>query len=113
MAWGRRTGSDKLPSHNHDYSSGFDRKSVDCPRCKINAATTGQAIHTCSHGGAFGRRDPQCERCQQLTEGINVATATGSKIAGMRRAEEIRIKAIRAHQCSRSNCGPVCTAFDW
>ena len=34
---------------------------------------------------------------------------------GSRRSRELaaRREAIKAHDCARAHCGPVCTAFDW
>jgi hypothetical protein len=113
MAWPRKTGSDKLPSHNHPYENGFDRKSADCPHCQANAAKTGVAIHTCEHHGAFGRRDMACARCRELAEGVNAETALGQRLRKNREEEARRSRAIREHNCSSGKCGPVCTAFEW
>ncbi len=113
MPWPSRKGALPLPSHDHDYSSGFDAKSPTCPRCILNAEKTGQAIHTCTHGGAFGKRDMTCVRCRQLAEGVNVATATGMRIRKAREDEAARTRAIKAHRCDAAGCGPVCTFGDW
>lgn len=116
MGWARKAGSEKLPAHNHDYNNGFDRKSADCPRCILNAEKTGVAIHTCEHGGAFGRRDMSCIRCQQLAKGVNVETETAYRIRRARKDDANRSRDIHEHyangECART-CGRVCVKFDW
>lgn len=58
---------------------------------------------------AFGRKDASCPRCQELLNG-----AEAIKWAPNRAERDARRSAeIRAHDCKKSNCGPVCTAFDW
>ena len=81
--------------------------------------------HTCG-GPAFGRKTPGCPRCDELLAG-----AVPVQWAGMQRGKRCatpgcggtteagenaavcRSCQIRAHNCQASNCGPVCTAFDW
>jgi hypothetical protein len=59
---------------------------------------------------AFGRLDPTCPRCQELTAGAAPRSGWGS----VRRQQDARrLEDIRAHDCKRRGCGPVCTAFDW
>ncbi len=66
-------------------------------------------LHTCG-GPAFGRRKPGCPRCDELAAGAPPRKGWG---ASRRQADALRSAAIRAHRCSVSGCGPVCTAFDW
>ena len=58
----------------------------------------------------FSRFDADCPRCQELAAG-----APRRQWHGARRAEQERqrIADIRAHDCRKAGCGPVCTAFDW
>ena len=58
----------------------------------------------------FKRYDLTCPRCCELAEGFSARQGWG---AMRRKAEEERTRAIRAHDCKASRCGPVCTAFDW
>jgi len=68
--------------------------------------------HTCNagHGPVFGRRTVGCARCDELAKG-----AAPVRWASARKADELRkrLAEIRAHDCKRCGCGPVCTAFDW
>ncbi len=112
MAWG--TKSKGLPKHDHDLGPMNAFKSPTCERCKINAETSGIKIHTCSHGGAFGRRDASCERCQQMTQGVNLETSLGKALKTKAAFEAARDKGIKEHDfaaCSKKNV--VCTCFDW
>lgn len=58
---------------------------------------------------AFGRKDITCPRCQELLEGAPIRSWGLNRKA----EENRRLAEIRAHDCRKSNCGPVCTAFDW
>ena len=71
--------------------------------------------HSCENEGAFGRYEPDtCERCQQLVDGAPRRTRPRIEaIKRLKREEERRNRDIENHNCERSNCGPVCTAFDW
>ena len=55
-----------------------------------------------------------CPRCLELTGGAVAIKGWGSRgrYSGHQTDEQIR-KAIRAHDCKASKCGPVCTTFDW
>lgn len=66
--------------------------------------------HTCG-GPIFGRRAPlgQCARCDELTNGAPVVRWADRPA----RDSALRIDQIRKHDCARSRCGPICTAFDW
>lgn len=63
-----------------------------------------------THPVVFGRKVADCPRCQELISG-----ALPVQWSSQRRAvlEASRIRAIREHDCAKSGCGPVCTAFDW
>jgi len=63
-----------------------------------------------THQVVFGRRVEDCPRCIELAAGAAPIQWRGSQ----RKAQDAaHIAAIRAHDCKRSGCGPVCTAFDW
>lgn len=66
------------------------------------------AGHTCG-GVAFGRlaQAGQCVRCDALRGGSKPVSW------GKRDADSDRLRAIRAHDCKASRCGPVCTFGDW
>lgn len=73
--------------------------------------------HSCNAGDGpyFGRLSPaDCARCRELEQGATRRSWTW--VDARKRQREIdaeRNRAIRAHDCKHSNCGPVCTAFDW
>ena len=65
--------------------------------------------HNCG-GPVFGRKTPGCPRCDELLAGAEPVRWGWDE----RREEQARrVAAIRAHDCIKSRCGPVCTAFDW
>ncbi len=68
--------------------------------------------HSCNGGEGpyFGRKTAGCPRCDELLAGANPREGWGDH---KRRWEARQLEAIRNHNCHRSNCGPVCTAFDW
>ncbi|MEV7466153.1 hypothetical protein AB0O20_06510 [Streptomyces kronopolitis] len=59
-----------------------------------------------SHKPNFGRHVDDCLRCQELKDGAEPVRWNTPR-QGLSTAE------IRAHDCRRSNCGPVCTFGDW
>ncbi len=61
-----------------------------------------------NHGPNFGRKVDDCERCQELKNG-----AKPKSISIRANDDAIRAAEIKAHNCQKSNCGTVCTAFDW
>ncbi len=65
--------------------------------------------HTCG-GPKWGKLTAGCRRCDELRFG-----ASPRRGWGWRKREDLRctLAAIKAHDCRKSNCGPVCTAFDW
>lgn len=58
---------------------------------------------------AFGRKDPTCPRCQELTNGAKPRDSWHQK----RQDNNRRVMEIRNHNCRQSGCGPVCTFGDW
>lgn len=67
--------------------------------------------HTCG-GPRFGRLAPagECGRCDELRAGAAPRQGWGQRA---REAEAERRRAIAAHDCRATRCGPVCTAFEW
>ena len=59
---------------------------------------------------AFGRKSKEgvCPRCDELRNGAEPRKGWG-------RREPVRDwrEEIRNHDCEKSGCGPVCTAFEW
>lgn len=59
---------------------------------------------------AFARRDPECARCRELAAGAAPREGWGER----RKRQEARLLAhIRAHDCAKAKCGPICTFGDW
>lgn len=66
--------------------------------------------HNCG-GPIFGRLTIGCPRCDELRAGADpIRWRVADRSA---QAQRTLIAAIRAHDCKRAGCGPVCTAFDW
>jgi hypothetical protein len=65
--------------------------------------------HTCG-GPIFGRLTDGCPRCTELSNG---ADPIRWHIRNTRKEKEAFRHALRMHDCKKSGCGPVCTAFDW
>ena len=62
----------------------------------------------------FGRKDATCPRCVELLNGSPTRDGWQKKyFETKKREDETRIAAIRAHDCKRSGCMPVCVAFDY
>ena len=67
----------------------------------------------------FGRKDPDCPRCQELLAGAAPRAGwQGDYFARKARNERMEREAIKQHFApggphERGVCGPVCTAFDW
>ena len=68
--------------------------------------------HTCNSGDGpyFGRKTAGCPRCDELLSGA--APVDGWNVRKDREYARFQ-RALQAHNCQKSNCGPVCTAFDW
>jgi hypothetical protein len=65
--------------------------------------------HNCG-GPVFGRKTAGCPRCDELIGG---AAPIQWLIRKWAQDDYRRSEAIRNHDHVASNCGPVCTAFDW
>ena len=59
---------------------------------------------------AFGRKDKTCPRCQEL---LNGAKPKASWHKGYYQSQAAHLAAIRSHDCKKSRCMVVCTAFDY
>lgn len=73
--------------------------------------TVATTKHTCG-GPCFGRLAPlnECPRCDELHAG---AAPIKWNIPSRAQEDAQRREAIRTHDCIKSRCGVVCTAFDW
>ena len=63
-----------------------------------------------THQIVFGKKVDGCPRCEELKAGAAPVQGWGARAKAM---EARRIIDIRNHDCRKSGCGPVCTAFDW
>ena len=63
-----------------------------------------------NHGPNFGKRVEGCPRCEELNAG---AQPIKWRETIEREREQEFIRALKAHDCKKSNCGPVCTFGDW
>jgi hypothetical protein len=61
---------------------------------------------------SFGRKDTQCHRCVELLNG-DAPRADHANRAFKAEQENNHIQNIKNHNCEKSNCGAVCTAFEW
>ena len=62
---------------------------------------------------SFGRKDPSCPRCQALLNGAKPVQGWGKTRKEKQQEYSRWLSALKAHDCTKSKCGPVCTAFDW
>jgi hypothetical protein len=68
---------------------------------------------------SFGRKDPNCPRCQELFSGAAPRAGWQKAYFSKKAADDAqRHAAIKAHFAPGGKhalglCGPVCTAFDW
>ena len=65
---------------------------------------------THNHKLVFGRNEAGCPRCEELKNGAEPVKGWGWR---KRESDARRTLEIRNHDCKKSGCGPVCTAFDW
>jgi len=63
-----------------------------------------------THRLIFGRREAGCPRCAELDAGSPAVQWSGTR---RERSMQESLRAIRAHNCQASHCGPVCTFGDW
>ena len=64
--------------------------------------------HTCG-GPKWGRLTKGCPSCDELLTGKREPI----KWHNNNQTERERIRAIQSHNCLKSGCGPICTAFDY
>ena len=64
--------------------------------------------HTCG-GPVFGKKTAGCPRCEELKAGAAPARWAPSR----KQQDEERCAEIRAHDCTVSRCGSVCTFGQW
>lgn len=63
---------------------------------------------------SFGRYPVTgCPRCAELANGAEARRGYGRSAKQRRQDDADRSRQIREHDCRKSHCGPVCTAFDW
>ena len=74
-------------------------------------ATVPTTQHT--HQVVFGRKVEGCPRCTELRLGMPARQWAGYSSRDRAAQAAARTREIRAHDCTRSRCGPVCTAFDY
>ncbi len=61
---------------------------------------------------SFGRKDPTCDRCQELLNGAAPRSGWQAGYFSFKKQQEAnQLAAIKNHKCT--NCGPVCTFGDW
>ena len=66
-----------------------------------------KTLHTCA-GPKWGRLTKGCPSCDEILTGKREPIRWYNKNQQME-----RIRAIQSHDCKKSNCGPICTAFDY
>ena len=59
---------------------------------------------------AFGKKDETCPRCRELLNGA--APRKSWHAAVLQKETDFKLR-LKNHDCKASNCGIVCTAFDW
>lgn len=69
--------------------------------------TTTTTKHNCG-GPVFGKLTVGCPRCDELAAGAEPVSQSWRRPSGPSLSDE-----IRAHTCTRSHCGIVCTFGDW
>ncbi len=63
-----------------------------------------------NHTVVFGRKVDGCPRCEELKAGAPTVKWSGT----LRKEQEARfIRDLKAHDCKKSGCGPVCTFGEW
>lgn len=69
-----------------------------------------KAVHKTDCARVFRRYDLTCPRCQELANGSKPRAGWGDHA---KHVEAMQIAALRAHNCTQANCGPVCTFGQW
>lgn len=77
---------------------------------KGDAMQTTSTKHSSTCRRAWSHLDATCPRCIELTNG---APARRGWNDHRRRQDEQHRRDIRHHDCTRSQCGPVCTYGEW
>lgn len=65
---------------------------------------------------AFGRKDPTCQRCQELLAGAPARTRFGANTAWYelkKKNDANTARWLKEHDCAKAGCGPICTYGDW
>ncbi len=63
---------------------------------------------------AFGRKDPECPRCQELLSGEPARSGWQKDYFSRKKInDERRLKEIKDHDCKKSNCSIICTFGDY
>lgn len=63
-----------------------------------------------NHQVVFGKRVDGCPRCDELKAGAAPVKGWGAR---KKEQEAEFTRALKAHDCKVSNCGPVCTFGGW
>lgn len=62
----------------------------------------------------FKNYDPKCKRCDELKNGAKPRAGwQKSYFENKKQNEERFTRQLKNHNCEKSNCGVICTAFDW
>lgn len=62
----------------------------------------------------FGRKDPECARCAEMIAGAPSRSGWQKSYFTKKQQEENLVRTqVREHDCKKSGCGYVCTAFEW
>jgi hypothetical protein len=70
--------------------------------------------HTPNCSRVFKNYDLTCPRCIELSKGAKPRDGWQADYYSRKDSQDkARAKAIKNHDCIKSNCGAVCTAFEW
>ena len=70
--------------------------------------------HNLDCSRVFKNYDMSCPRCIELANGSKARSGWQGKYYANKARQETQLRnALKNHDCVKSNCGPVCTAFDW
>jgi hypothetical protein len=64
---------------------------------------------------AFGRKDKNCPRCQELLSGLPAREGwQTAHFAAKTHREQVSRDSLRTHNCKSAGCHPMCCTFgDW
>jgi hypothetical protein len=92
----------------NDYCIEYEAPEIRSAQRHFEGVLTMTTKH--SHGPNFGNLVDTCPRCQELKNGAPAVKWSGT----LRKEQEARlIQDIKNHDCKKSGCMLVCTAFDW